>query len=205
MAKQRVVNTKFWDDTYVLKLDPVEKLLFLYFLTNPLTNISGIYEISMQRITFDTGIEKEKVLKIFQKFEKDKKMVYKNDFVYIINFIKNQISSPSVKEGILREISMVSPTILHDFDTLCPHLDTGCSRVWHDGVLNLTKLNLTKLNAFAKDFFKNKKSRAEETQEIKKKPFYNGMPMRQYFGKWQVFSRGEWLEFSGKEREIEYK
>ena len=41
--KQRYINTKFWDDNYVIQLDPSEKLMFIYFITNPLTNICGIY------------------------------------------------------------------------------------------------------------------------------------------------------------------
>ena len=57
-----MVNTKFWDDTYIVTLDPIEKLLYLYFLTNPLTNICGIYEIQLRRVAFDTGIDKEVVV-----------------------------------------------------------------------------------------------------------------------------------------------
>ncbi len=46
MAKYRVVNTRFWDDAYVAELSPNEKLIFLYLLTNALTTIGGIYELS---------------------------------------------------------------------------------------------------------------------------------------------------------------
>ena len=35
MAKQRYINTKFWRDSYIEDLDPIEKLLFLYLLSNP--------------------------------------------------------------------------------------------------------------------------------------------------------------------------
>jgi hypothetical protein len=38
-----------------------------------------------------------------------------------------------------------------------------------------------------------------------KKPFYQGMPMRQSFGKWQVFAGGEWKDYADKESLIEYK
>jgi len=201
MAKQRVVNVKFWDDTYVMKLDPTEKLLFLYFLTNPLTNISGVYEISLRRISFDTGIDSDMVLNIFKRLENDKKIVYRDGWVYIINFIKNQVNSPSVAEGILREVLAVPLPILEQFDIASPHLDTGCGRVWRgwgqgggtvegEGVLNLTKLNLTKLNAFADSFLKEKKERGE-------KRTYRGQEMRQKNGKWFVIPKegGEWLEF----------
>ena len=44
MSKQRSVDTCFWDDRYITQLDPSEKLLFLYLLTNTLTNICGVYQ-----------------------------------------------------------------------------------------------------------------------------------------------------------------
>ena len=78
MAKQRYINTKMWRDNYFENLDPIEKLLFIYFLTNPDTNISGIYEIQLKIIASDTGIDKEMLLKILKRFHKDQKVYYKN-------------------------------------------------------------------------------------------------------------------------------
>lgn len=100
MAKLRSVNTHFWDDTYVVNLDPIEKLLFLYFLTNPLANISGAYEISLRRIAFDTGIDSEMILKILARFEQSDKMIYRDGWVFIVNFIKNQSLNPKILKGI---------------------------------------------------------------------------------------------------------
>jgi len=90
MNKLRSVNTHFWDDSYVVNLDPIEKLLFLYFVTNPLCNLLGIYEISLRRIAFDTGIDKDMVLKILSRFEKDGKATYRNGYIVLANYTKNQ-------------------------------------------------------------------------------------------------------------------
>jgi hypothetical protein len=143
MAKERVVSTKFWDDSYIIGLDPIEKLIFLYLLTNPLTNISGIYEISIKRIGFDTGIDRDMVIKIFDRFETSKKIIYRDGWVIIVNFIKNQKNNPSVQEGIKREIASLPSNII---DLLQTVTDWGES-----GLLNLTKLNLTKLNLTESD------------------------------------------------------
>jgi len=105
MAKLRTVNTRFWDDSYVINLDPIEKLLFLYLLTNPLTNIAGIYEVSLRRVSFDTGIEKDMVQKILKRFEKEKKVFYKAGWVGIVNFVKNQSMNPKVVRGIEIELA----------------------------------------------------------------------------------------------------
>lgn len=100
MAKQRIVNTRFWIDDYISNLDPTEKLLFLYFLTNPSTDICGVYEVPLKTIATDTGIEIEMVKKILKRFSKDKRVFYVDGWVGIKNFAKHQSDSPSVKKGI---------------------------------------------------------------------------------------------------------
>ena len=63
-----MINTRIWSDTWVSGLDPLEKLLFLYFLTNTYTNISGIYELPMKVAAVETGIDPsmfEKMLPIW--------------------------------------------------------------------------------------------------------------------------------------------
>jgi len=105
MAKQRYINTKFWVDSYISNLDPIEKLLFLYCITNQYTEISGVYEIPLKTIATDTGIDKEMVTKVLARFEKDKKLKYSSGWIAIKNFIKHQDSeNPKIKRGI--EISM---------------------------------------------------------------------------------------------------
>lgn len=111
MSKQRYLDTKFWDDSYIVSLDPVEKLLFIYFLTNPLTNIIGIYEITIRRIAFDTGIDKDMVLKILDRFELDKKIRYKNGWIVVKNFIKHQKDSPSINKGIELLLKQIPPNL----------------------------------------------------------------------------------------------
>ena len=53
MFKHRYINTHFWKDNYIINLDPTEKLIYLYLLTNPLTNIAGVYEINIKEISID--------------------------------------------------------------------------------------------------------------------------------------------------------
>lgn len=90
MDKLRSVNTKFWQDPFIEDLNPTEKLLFLYLLTNPLGNILGIYEITVKRISYDTGINKETIKKALEGFEKVKKVFYFNEYIVLSNFLKNQ-------------------------------------------------------------------------------------------------------------------
>lgn len=106
MAKQRYVNTRFWDDGYIVTLDPIEKLLFLYFLTNPLTEICGGYEIPLRRIAYDTGIDKDMVLKILGRFADADKIIYRDGWLFVVNFIKHQnLESPKIKQGVENSLS----------------------------------------------------------------------------------------------------
>lgn len=119
-----MINTKFWDDAYTSSLDPIEKLLFLYFLTNTSTTICGIYEIPLKKIANETGIDKDMVEKVLTRFEKDHKIYFRNGWIGLVNFIKNQNQqSPKVKKGIEVEMLKAPETIkslvlLKGIDTL---------------------------------------------------------------------------------------
>lgn len=154
MAKQRLVNTKFWIDDYSSNLDPSEKLLFLYLLTNPYTEICGVYEIPLKLIALETGLDREMVLKIIERFTKDDKIFYERGWVAIKNFTKHQVKNPSVEKGIERGLLNVPKEIREKL------IQTGNSLLQPD-VLNLTKLNL-------KDIEQSSSSSKEKEEE---KPF----------------------------------
>ena len=105
MSKQRFVKTSFWYDSFIEKLLPKEKLLFLYLLTNELTDLCGVYEISIKRICFDTGLTKNEALKSLENFKKNDKIYYLDGFIFLKNFKKSQTNNPSVEKGIKRFIS----------------------------------------------------------------------------------------------------
>ena len=89
-SKNRYISTGFWDDAWVQSLDPSEKFVYLYLLTNPLTNIAGIYEITIRRIVFDTGYNSDTILHILDKFEKAGKVCAKDDLIVLVNWPKHQ-------------------------------------------------------------------------------------------------------------------
>jgi len=86
--KQRYVNTRFWNDTYVSVLDPIEKLLFIYLLTNEHTNISGVYELPFKIMAVETGIDESMFKKIMPRL-KDR-IRYVDGYIVIKNFLKHQ-------------------------------------------------------------------------------------------------------------------
>jgi len=90
MSKLRSVSTAFWSDPFIEELTPSEKLLYLYFITNEKTNMLGIYELSIKKISFETGLNKETVLKALESFERINKIKYKENYLILLNFLKNQ-------------------------------------------------------------------------------------------------------------------
>ena len=105
MAKQRVVNTYFWSDDFILDLKADEKLLFLYVLTNPQTDLCGAYQIAMQKMVFETRLSEKRILAILDKFELAGKVMYRKGWVIVRNFAKHQVSNPKVSKGIERSLN----------------------------------------------------------------------------------------------------
>ena len=103
MASQRYVSTSFWDDFWVQELDPSEKLLYLYLITNPLTTIAGVYQITLRRMAFDTGFTSETITRLLQRFSRDGKAHFiLEEWMVIPNWTKHQkvTKISNVRKGI---------------------------------------------------------------------------------------------------------
>lgn len=92
MGTQRYIDTSFWDDAWIQKLDPSEKFLYLYLLTNPLTNVAGVSELTVKRICFDTGFNDDTVKCILKKYEQADKVYTWEDYIILKNAPKHQKS-----------------------------------------------------------------------------------------------------------------
>lgn len=109
MATQRYISTSFWDDAWIRKRDPSERYVYLYLLTNPLTNIAGVYKTTIDRISFDTGYEPKIVETVFKRFSADGKAYFYKDYVILPSWPKHQKVDKREKiktgiEAILREL-----------------------------------------------------------------------------------------------------
>ena len=147
MSKQRMINTRFWVDPWVQEeLNSLDRLLFLYLLTNDQTNLSGIYEISNHKMCFELGIEKETLLRaMFPRLAP--KVFREGNWVILINFPKHQnTNNLSIIQGIQRELELVPDSVYEkavEYGYPVPKRGGSGGGL---GLLNLTKLNLTKPN-----------------------------------------------------------
>jgi len=134
MSKIHQVSDEFWVDDYISKLDPIERYLFLYFLTNPHANIAGVYQVTLKIMAAETGLDGDMIQKIVSRFTQDKKAFYVDGWLCMINRRKfNKQDNPSIKAGTERLIKTVPEHIRKlmyemEQDTVSDGV-RGCQRV----------------------------------------------------------------------------
>jgi hypothetical protein len=185
--KLRSVNTRFWEDPFIESLSPTEKLLFIYLLTNPLTNLIGIYEITIKRISYDTGITKENVEKGLKGFERVRKAFFIENFIVLPNFLKNQSLNENMKVGVIKLFKSL-PIILknrllgNDYQTLQNDYQT-----LRNGLLKL-KLN-------------NESEKEIESEGLKDQPDFINQIIDCFVkehGSYEIITPGKEREMAGK-------
>lgn len=116
MSKNTFFNTRFWQDSFVADLDPSEKLLFVYCITSPNLSLCGIYEIPLKYIAIETGLDRDMVPKIFARFEEQKKIMYRDGWLCVLNYPKYQsFKGEKLEIALKREIKAVPKDILDEF------------------------------------------------------------------------------------------
>ena len=105
MAKQRIVKTVFWNKGYIRSLEPNGKLLYLYLMTGELATLSGAYVITTDRMAWDTGLTEIEVRAWLEKFEADNKVLYRGDWICVLNTIEHQTTTnPKIRAGVVAEV-----------------------------------------------------------------------------------------------------
>ena len=110
MAVYRKIETSFWQDPFILDLDPEEKYFYLYLMTNTKTSQCGIYEISKMVMQMELGIDRKRVDELIEKFIGYKKIIYSEHTheIMIVNWIKyNGSSSPTVLKRVATELKEI--------------------------------------------------------------------------------------------------
>ncbi len=100
----RSVDTRFWSDGWTREINPLDRYLFLYLLTNERTSWCGVYELPLDIMAFEAGIDKEE-LKSSMLPRLAPKVLYVDGWVCIPNWTKYHLSeggtlSPQQKTGI---------------------------------------------------------------------------------------------------------
>ena len=118
----RMIYTSFWCDDYVRNLSDLEARLFLFFLTNEKVNLSGIYNCpDFYTLSLFPNLNQDRLNKVKEKFTADKKIVFSEGWVYVVNSVKynDYYKSDKTKKPLYRELSLIPLRVYSFFnDTL---------------------------------------------------------------------------------------
>lgn len=111
MAKYRNIHVSFWTDRKISEeFTAEERFLFLYLLTNPLTNMCGCYEIGYKAMSDDTGLTVAKVKQVVKSLMDHKVISYNETTgeVLLVNWYRyNWTDSDKIKRLIASEVETI--------------------------------------------------------------------------------------------------
>jgi hypothetical protein len=110
MAEIRWLHTSFWGDSFVLDLTPEEKLIYIYLLTNARTRQCGAYEIPPKAIEYETGLIREVVARVLERFQAAGKILFDKttNEVLILNWFRhNDPGSPKIKARAVKDTKTI--------------------------------------------------------------------------------------------------
>lgn len=105
MSKARQIKDEIWSDDWFFTLNSTEKLAWMFLLTNDRCNIAGIYKLNFVWASRVSGIPEEEFKAAIDRFKSEKKLLIKDDWIVIVNFVKHQSKNPSVVKGIRRIVN----------------------------------------------------------------------------------------------------
>ena len=120
MAIYRNVQMSFWTDRKIdEEFSADEKYLYLFFLTNPMTNLCGCYEIGRKQIANMTGFDMKKVKSVMGKLQNDQQVIlYSDDTgeLLLVNWHKyNWTDSEKFRKPLLSEIESVKDDTFREY------------------------------------------------------------------------------------------
>lgn len=118
MAIYRKINTTFWSDPFICDLPADKKLFYLYLLTNERTKQCGIYDISKKQISYDLGINVNKVTENINFFQSKGKLMFSDgtNEIALKNWFRfNGSTSPKVVKCVESELKLVKNRVLIEY------------------------------------------------------------------------------------------
>lgn len=161
MSVQRMVNSKFWSDTFIVdNLNPLDRYLFLYFLTNEKTNLAGVYELPLRTIANETGLDKDEILRMLERMKT--RIEYKDGWVFLVNFVKHQnLNNPKIVKGIENEMEKVPENI----QSWVNSIKENCGNISVMDNLSITNDNIIKYNLIESNIIKDKIKESKKVEE----------------------------------------
>ena len=141
MAK-RQIDDKLIDDPWMITLKTDEKLLYIYLFLSPNQEITGIYKYSLEMLSLRTSIPIERVKIILEKFKKDGKAFYEENYIIIPEYCKNiSYNLPDIKKYVLKQLEELPPSIIKNHPELISKLQELASTKTNQRLTSTTDLS----------------------------------------------------------------
>lgn len=129
----RTVDAAFWTDPKVRKLNPSERLLFLYLITNPHTHVSGLYYLPNLIMQYETGLPPKQLNPALDTLSKVGICLSDrlNEIVWVVKMFRFQGSGQkntlSAAHHISKDIhkSFLINEFLKEYPEVSPHVKIG--------------------------------------------------------------------------------
>lgn len=162
--KARLVHTKIWQDAWFSKLSRASSIIYLYLLTCPENNLSGVFELPDRVICFNANVTQAELDQAKKDFEG--KVSFYKEWVKIHNIERYQNFSGAKNEiAKEKELKLVPPDIL---DTLSIGYTIGYQYPMHtlsnNSSNNSSNNKLTKHNVSNNETNKKKKPKEKSNE-----------------------------------------
>ena len=114
----RTVDIRLWTDPKVHSLPPREKLLFLYLLTNPHTDLSGLYYLPLSLVIYETGLTRQVICKGIDTLSDRTLIRYdrQTDTIWVVNMLRYQSKSKKITQHVATHFAGIHKSpLIQDF------------------------------------------------------------------------------------------
>lgn len=120
MALYRTLSISFWTDSKITDdFTPEDRYFYLYLLTNPHTNLSGCYEISIKQIANETGYSTDVVNNLIVRFTNFHNVIrycVQTKEMFLLNWQKyNWTKSAKYRLALGKEIQKIKTTEFKEY------------------------------------------------------------------------------------------
>ena len=118
MAEYRQIHNQIWKDSWFLELESDRKLLFIYLFSNERSALSGIYELPMAVIAFETKLPVKTIEESLRYFAACGKVAYDFETAYV--WVYKLLHYNAKNTGSVR-IRRHLERLMEDLSDACPY------------------------------------------------------------------------------------
>jgi len=105
---ERGLDSGFWGDKWIRKLEPHARYLFLYLWSNDHCNPAAVYEITLETMSFETGLAESDLPELLEGMKEKVKWLPDEDLIWVKNFIKRQSKSSKFLIAVAKSLQKIN-------------------------------------------------------------------------------------------------